>query len=113
MNNKNSQRWNFHKDIHFENCGEDICRKILSYAEDLMCVENHFETCAVGALHTHPHTQISYVVSGRFTYHVDGEEKIIQTGDSVLVQGNLVHGLTCLEKGIVLDIFTPMRKDFL
>lgn len=113
MSNTNYKRWNYHSQIDFEPCEPGVRRKILSYGEDLMCVENHFQSGAEGNLHSHPHTQISYAVSGKFIYHVDGEEKEISTGDSVLIPGGLIHGVRCLEAGIILDSFTPMRQDFL
>ena len=66
-----------------------------------------------GSDHTHPHTQCSYVLSGRFRYAVEGEGVILEPGDSIVVPGGLVHGTECLEKGVLLDIFTPKRDDFL
>ena len=106
------QRWVFHKDTEPQKGGEGVVRRILAYSEDLMCVENTFETGAVGALHHHPHTQITYVVSGEFEFEIDGEKKILKAGDSMLKTNEVVHGCTCLKAGILLDIFTPMRKDF-
>lgn len=93
--------------------GGGVTRRILSYDENLMSVEVAFETGAVGAEHTHPHTQCSYVLSGRFSYSVEGEAVELNPGDSIVVPSGLPHGTVCLEKGVLLDIFTPMRKDFL
>ena len=93
--------------------GGGVTRRILSYDENLMSVEVSFETGAVGAEHTHPHTQCSYVLSGRFSYSVEGESVELNPGDSIVVPSGLPHGTVCLEKGVLLDIFTPMRKDFL
>lgn len=93
--------------------GGGVTRRILSYDENLMSVEVAFETGAVGAEHTHPHTQCSYVLSGKFSYSVEGEAVELSPGDSIVVPSGLPHGTVCLEKGVLLDIFTPMRKDFL
>ena len=65
-----------------------------------------------GALHHHPHTQITYVVSGRFEFTVGGEKKVVGAGDSMLKKDGVEHGCVCLEEGILLDIFSPMREDF-
>ena len=78
----------------------------------MMCVENHFEKGGVGALHHHPHTQITYVVSGKFEFEINGEKKIVCAGDSMLKKDSVEHGCVCLEEGILLDIFTPMRDEF-
>ena len=112
MKTEINQQWVFNADIEAENCAEGVKRKVLAYCDELMCVENHFEAGAIGALHHHPHTQITYVVSGKFQFSIDGVKRIVAKGDTLLKQNGVEHGCVCLEKGILLDIFTPMRKDF-
>ena len=93
--------------------GKGMTRRVLSYNDAIMTVEVGFETGAEGAVHTHPHTQCSYVLSGKFLYSVEEESVELNPGDSIVVPSGLPHGTVCLEKGVLLDIFTPMRKDFL
>ena len=66
------QRWVYHAEALPQAAGEGVTRRVLAYTDGLMCVENTFEKGAVGALHHHPHTQITYVVSGAFDFTVDG-----------------------------------------
>ena len=106
------QRWALHADALAQSAGAGVTRRVLAYTDGLMCVENTFETGAVGALHSHPHTQITYVVSGVFQFTVEGETHTVRTGDTILKEDGVVHGCTCLEAGVLLDIFTPMREDF-
>ena len=87
-------------------------RKIRAYNENAMLVEVGFDTGAVGAAHSHPHTQISYVLDGEFTYTVEGVTRSMKKGDSIAVEGGKVHGCACVKAGTLLDIFTPMREDF-
>ncbi len=112
MKTEKNSVWNLNKNVEAEECAKGVRRKILSYTDELMCVENHFETGAEGALHHHPHTQITYVVSGRFEFTVGGEKKVVGAGDSMLKKDGVEHGCVCLEEGILLDIFSPMREDF-
>lgn len=112
MKTKKNQIWNFNREIEAENCAEGVNRKILAYADEIMCVENHFEKGAVGALHKHPHTQVTYVASGQFEFEVGGEKKIVKQGDVLLKRNSIPHGCVCLEEGVLVDIFTPMREDF-
>ena len=93
--------------------GGGVSRKILSYDENLMSVEVWFEKGAIGAMHTHPHTQISYVLEGSFEANINGETKVISKGDTYITEPNAPHGVVCLEAGALLDIFTPMRADFI
>lgn len=102
-----------HSDTAAQDLGGGSTRRILSWNDQLMAVEVGFETGSAGAPHTHPHTQCSYVLSGRFSYTVEGESTELNPGDSIVVPGGLVHGTVCLEKGMLLDIFTPAREDFL
>lgn len=112
MKTEKNQMWIYNKDVDLETCGEGIARKILAYSDNLMCVENHFEIGAVGAMHHHPHTQITYIVSGKFEFTIGDEVRTVCVGDTMLKMNGIVHGCKCIEKGIILDIFTPMREDF-
>jgi len=102
-----------HQDVTPIPLGGGTERRILAYDDSLMAVEVAFEKGAEGAPHSHPHTQLSYVLSGSFRYSVEGEDAILNPGDSIVVPGGLVHGTVCLEKGVLLDVFTPKRDDFL
>lgn len=61
---------------------------------------------------TTPTTQITYVVSGAFDFTVDGVTHTVRAGDTILKEDGVEHGCVCTEAGILLDIFTPMREDF-
>lgn len=102
----------FHKDAEVQDAAPGVVRRILSYTDEAMCVENVFETGAVGSLHSHPHTQVTYIVSGRFLFTVGDEKYEVKAGDSLLKKNGVVHGCTCLEAGIMIDFFNPMREDF-
>jgi len=106
------QRWVFEKDIDGSNPGEGVTRKVLAYCDEAMCVAHYFEKGAIGALHTHPHTQITYVAEGAFEFEIDGEKKVVRKGDTMFKTPNVLHGAVCLEKGTLIDFFTPMREDF-
>jgi quercetin dioxygenase-like cupin family protein len=103
----------FHDDTNKIELGGGVSRRILSHGEDMMAVEVGFEAGAIGAMHTHPHVQISYVLEGKFEAEIGGEKRIISVGDTYYTLPDVPHGVVCLEKGKLLDIFTPERKDFL
>ena len=106
------EQWVFNGDMAAESPSQGVVRKVLAYCDALMCVENHFEAGAVGAQHSHPHTQITYVAEGRFRFTIGDEEKEVAKGDTLCKQNGVKHGCVCLEKGILVDFFTPMREDF-
>ena len=94
-------------------CEPGVTRKVMSTCEDLMMCEITFETGAVGNTHSHPHLQVTYIAEGRFAFTIDGETQVVEKGDSVLMPSNSVHGVRCLEAGKLVDVFCPMRKEFL
>ena len=106
-------RWVPHGDTLPQSAGAGVTRRVLAYTAALMCVENTFEKGAVGAMHSHPHTQITYVVSGEFAFTIAGETRTVRAGDTLLKEDGVEHGCVCLEAGVLLDIFTPMREDFI
>ncbi|GAB6087197.1 cupin domain-containing protein [Alkaliphilus crotonatoxidans] len=107
-----NQRWVFRDETAPREVADGVVRRVLAYSQDLMCVENAFEEGAIGSLHHHPHTQITYVVSGEFEFEIEGEKKIVRAGDTMLKMDGVKHGCKCLKKGVLLDIFNPMREDF-
>ncbi len=78
-----------------------------------MLVRFAFEAGAVGAAHSHPHKQCSVIESGVFDVTIAGETKRLRAGDSYLVAPGLVHGAVAVEAGVIVDVFTPAREDFL
>lgn len=101
------------ENVKLTDLGGGVSRKILAYNDSLMSVEVRFDKGAVGAVHTHSHVQISYVLEGKFEANIGGEIKIISKGDTYVTEPDVPHGVTCLEEGALLDIFTPKREDFL
>ena len=97
----------------WQDADEGIQRQVLGYNRQLMMVRINFEKGAVGTVHDHPHAQASYVASGRFKVMINGEEKVLNKGDGFFVPPNSPHGCECLEEGMLIDVFTPMREDFI
>lgn len=88
-------------------------RAVLSHRPEMMLVAFRFEKGAVGTLHSHPHTQVSYVAEGSFDVTVDGTTTRLGPGSSFIVAPDLVHGVVALTDGLLVDTFTPRRDDFL
>lgn len=99
-------------DIPWEDLGGGVKRKVMSYDQNVMMVKVAFETGGIGALHSHYHTQMSYVESGSFEMTIGEKKGILNKGDGYYIPPNVVHGALCLEAGVLIDVFTPMREDF-
>lgn len=96
-----------------EDLGDGITRQILGYGPEIMVVRVWFERGSVGAVHSHPHSQTTYVESGVFEVFIDGVKRELSAGDSFYIAPHLNHGSVCLEAGVLIDTFSPMREDFL
>ena len=102
----------FHADVPLKDLGGGVSRRVLAYQDGLMIVEVNFEKGGVGMVHTHPHLQNTYVKSGRFRFTIDGKDVEVAAGDTIAFPADIPHGTLCLEAGTLLDIFAPMREDF-
>lgn len=97
----------------WETVGNGIQRQLYGYGDQVMMVKVKFEKDAVGTPHRHPHVQVTYVESGAFELTIGGEKKILHGGDGFYVPSNVEHGCRCLSPGVLVDVFTPHREDFL
>lgn len=103
----------FDGDSEWEDLGQGVSRQFVGYNSQIMMVIVKFEKDAVGVLHQHFHSQITYVASGTFEVTVNGVTKILKEGDGFFAQPNIFHGVKCLEEGKLIDAFAPFREDFL
>ena len=71
-----------------------------------------FKSGGVGPIHQHVHVQITHVESGVFEVEIDGQKKILKAGDAFHIPSNIMHGAVCIEEGVLIDVFSPMREDF-
>ncbi|HHU74755.1 MAG TPA: cupin domain-containing protein [Clostridiales bacterium] len=94
---------------------EKTTRKILSNGGSLMMVKVTFQKGGIGEIHSHTdHEQISYIVKGSFEVTVGNHKQILSAGDSFYAGKNTDHGVVALEDhSVILDVFTPIREDFL
>ena len=100
-------------DIAWEQVDTGVKRKIMAYDDKLMVVKVAFETGGIGSLHQHFHSQITHVESGVFEVEIDGEKKELKAGDAFYIPTNLIHGAVCKEAGVLIDVFSPMREEFI
>ncbi len=108
-----SNEFLFQNELLTEVTGPGVQRQILGYDNDIMMVKVMFETGSVGPQHSHPHVQTTYVSSGKFEITIGEEKRILSAGDGFYAPANKIHGVVCLEAGILIDVFNPVREDFL
>lgn len=100
------------REIPWEQMDKGVKRKIMAWDDRLMVVKVSFDKGGVGNLHQHPHSQITHVESGIFEVEIGSEKKVLSAGDAFYIPPNVMHGAICLEDGVLIDVFSPMREDF-
>jgi quercetin dioxygenase-like cupin family protein len=88
-------------------------RRVLAYNDKLFLAEHEMVKGWVGAVHTHPHDQIVYVVQGHIQVTSQGNSFELRTGDTFVIRGGVEHGAYAIEDSRVVDVFTPCREDYI
>jgi len=96
-----------------ERIADGIERQII-VGDQLMICRLRFDPFVDTPAHDHPHEQFTIVERGRVRFIVGEEERIAKAGDVLHFPSGCWHGATMLDEEVVLvDIFTPLREDFL
>ena len=113
MSENKSKLFCISNDFDLEPLGDGVSRQIMLHDDEVMMVKVSFEKGAIGYEHDHPHRQISYIASGVFEVAIDKEKKVLKKGDAFYIPPNVKHGVLCIESGLLIDVFNPMREDFI
>jgi unsaturated pyranuronate lyase len=89
-----------------------VTRRTLSETPDMMIIELRAQPGSTVPLHSHPHQQITYVVSGQDDLTVDGIAHTLKPGDSCPVAGGVEHMAYFPVESIVVECFTPPRAEY-
>ena len=92
---------------------EGVHLKTLVYGDRTLMVEVKFEIGAVIPSHGHPHEQTGYLISGQLEFVINGENIIANPGDSWNISGNVEHSATAIDETVVIEVFSPVREDYL
>ena len=99
--------------IPVERVGAGIERQVI-WGERLMVCRLRFAPHVVTPVHSHTHEQITLVERGRVRFVVAGREQVFEQGDVLHFPSRCEHGATMLDEEVILiDIFSPVREDFL
>jgi len=98
-----------------ERIADGIDRQMV-VGEKIMICRLRFDPFIVTEAHRHPHEQVTLVMQGKVKFIIEenGEAVVASQGDVLHFPSNNWHGATMLDEEVVLiDIFSPIREDFL
>jgi len=90
-----------------------IRMKTLCYGARTLMTEVLLEQASVLPLHSHPHEQTGYLVKGHIQLRIGELEHDVRTGDSWCIPSGVEHGAQTLEDSIAVEVFSPVREDYL
>lgn len=85
----------------------------LVHGEKSLMARFILEAGATLPMHSHPHEQTGYLLSGSMTMTIGGEAYDFGPGDSWCIPGGVVHGATIKQACLAIEIFCPVREDYL
>jgi quercetin dioxygenase-like cupin family protein len=102
-------RWD---EIALEKVTEMISRKIVS-GEREMLAQIYLKRGALVPIHAHDSEQMTYILQGSLRFLIDGEEIIVREGEVLHIPSRLPHQAEALEDTLELDVFSPVRTEWL
>lgn len=92
---------------------EGISRKTLVHGDSTLLAEFKLDGGCTLPVHSHPQEQTGYLVSGHMVLSIDGTEHDLHKGDAWIVPGGVEHGAKVIEDCIAIEVFSPVREDYL
>ena len=95
-----------------EQMNPHIWRKVVN-GERMTVAQISIAKGGVVPVHQHDNEQMSYVLEGALKFEIDGREVIVRKGEILHIPSNMPHGVVALEDAINLEIFVPVRQDWM
>ena len=102
-------RWD---EIALEKVTEMISRKIVT-GEREMLAQIYLKKGALVPMHSHESEQMTYVLQGAMKFLVGGEEITVREGEVLHIPSWVEHQAEALDDTFELDVFSPIRQDWL
>jgi quercetin dioxygenase-like cupin family protein len=98
--------------VELETMSDVISRKVIS-GEKAMVAQVFLKKDAVVPEHHHESEQLTYIMEGALKFELEGQEVVVRKGEVLHIPSNVPHRAVALEDTLDLDIFSPIRKDWL
>jgi quercetin dioxygenase-like cupin family protein len=95
-----------------ETLNDKLWRKVVS-GEKVMVARMGLSKDCVVPLHHHESEQISVVLQGAMKFVLEGREVVVRAGEVLVIPSNLPHSALAMEDSIVIEVFSPIRYDWL
>lgn len=100
-------------DDNYNQALEGIEFKTLVYGEKTLLTEFRLEKNNTLPMHEHPHEQTGYLVSGKIVLKIGDQRHDVEAGDAWSIPSNVIHGAEVVEDSVAIEVFSPVREDYL
>jgi quercetin dioxygenase-like cupin family protein len=100
------------ENVKKEILNDKLWRKVVSGEKIMVAQLCLFKDCLV-PLHHHESEQISVVLQGALKFELEGREVMARAGEVLVIPSNVPHSVLAIEDTIGLDVFSPIRHDWL
>ncbi len=92
---------------------DGVRKQNLVYGKKTQMVKFFLEKDKSIPVHAHRHEQTGYLIRGKMILSVDSEEHTVEAGDSWCIWGNTPHSVKMIEDCVIVEVFSPVRKDYM
>jgi quercetin dioxygenase-like cupin family protein len=103
------QTW---ESVPLEVMSDMISRKIIT-GDKAMVAQVFLKKGAVVPEHHHESEQITYILEGALKFEIEGKVVVVRKGEVLSIPSNVPHRAVAMEDTLDLDIFSPIRVDWL
>jgi quercetin dioxygenase-like cupin family protein len=105
----NLHRW---VDVPSEQINETVARRFIT-GDSVTIGRFELKKGGVVPSHAHANEQISMVMSGVVLFRIDGRETVVKSGEVMQIPANVPHEIEVLEDALAIDVFSPVRQDWI
>lgn len=87
--------------------------KPLVFGEKTLLTRFHLKKDSMLPFHSHPHEQTGFMISGKMYLYIGESKFLVEPGDSWCIQGGIDHKAEILEDSVAVEVFSPVREDYL
>ena len=87
--------------------------KTINYGNKMLMSEFLLKKNTLLPRHSHPHEQSGYLVKGSIRLFINGTSKLLKPGDNWCIAENIEHHAEIIEDSVAVEVFSPVRRDYL
>jgi quercetin dioxygenase-like cupin family protein len=102
-----------HNNDRYQRLLDGIGIKTLVFGDKTLLSEFQLSKGSQLPRHSHPYEQTGYLIAGKMRFYIGKDVYVVEPGDSWCVPSNMEHQADILEDSVAIEVFSPVREDYL